>query len=296
MATVDELSGADACDVTVVHTYWPPAAYARLGLRGPRDLVETDPEVVAVLERDIVARFGLSRQSASRRVRVHSAWGRPGDALTDDARADRADLLVVGTRQHQGWSRLESGSSSIAVLRTAHTAVLCVPARARTTAATSDASIPVLRTVLCPTDLSDLGNAAVPYAYALVRDRGGTVELCHVCERPAAGPAHLPYALAAPLAVEEKAELEARLRALVPTDAERLGITTHLTVVEGASASPAIVQASRRLAADAIVLASHGRAGITRALVASVAEQVLRHADRPVFVVRPAGDGVHPGR
>jgi nucleotide-binding universal stress UspA family protein len=38
---------------------------------------------------------------------------------------------------------------------------------------------------------------------------------------------------------------------------------------------------------DAIALASHGRSGVTRALLASVAEEVLRHSDKPVFVVRP---------
>jgi nucleotide-binding universal stress UspA family protein len=268
----------------LLHTYWPPAEYARLGLLGPRELVETDPEVVAVLEREIEARFAI--RGPGTRLRIHSAWGRPGDALTDDAQAERADLLVIGTRQPHGWTRLKTGSSAIGALRTARTAVLCVPAKARPQPATTDVAIPLIRTVLCPTDFSDLGNAAIPYAYALLRASGGTVELCHVHERDP-GPAHLPYALTAPMPPETKAELEARLQALVPKEAERLGIATRITVIDGGTARTAIVQAARRLGTDAIVLASHGRSGVTRALLASVAEEVMRQTDKPVFVVRP---------
>jgi nucleotide-binding universal stress UspA family protein len=193
---------------------------------------------------------------------------------------------VVGTRQPHGWARLKSGSSALAVLRTTRTAVLCVPACGRADAPASAVTLPPLRTVLCPTDFSDLGNAAIPYAYALLRGAGGTVELCHVVDAHAPNPP-LPYAVRASMPVEERAQLEARLRALIPAEAERLHITTHVTVIDGGSAAPATVQAARRLGVDAIVLASHGRSGVTRALLASVAEEVLRNSDKPVFVVRP---------
>jgi nucleotide-binding universal stress UspA family protein len=287
MAGVQQLREAGECDVTLIHVYWPPAEYARLGLAGPRDLVQTDPEVVAVLEREIGARFGITRGAGSPRLLVHSAWGRPGDALTDDAQAEKADLLVVGTRQPHLWTRLKSGSSALAALRTTRTAILCVPARQRPDAAVGTLPTPLLRTVLCATDFSELGNAAIPYAYALVRGSGGTVELCHVYEKHPATPANLPYPLGAPMSPEHRAELEANLTALIPPDAARLGISTHLTVVDGGSAAAATVQAARRLGADAIVLASHGRSGVTAALLASVTAEVLRHAERPVFVVRP---------
>jgi nucleotide-binding universal stress UspA family protein len=163
--------------------------------------------------------------------------------------------------------------------------VLCVPARHA--AAATGAHVPLLRTVLCATDFSPLGNAAIPYAYALLRGSGGTVELVHVHERQAPAPATLPYAVAAPMSAGTRAEQEARLRALVPAEAEKLGITTHVTVVDGGTAAAATLQAAHRLGADAVVLASHGRSGVTRALAASVAEEVLRHADLPVFIVRP---------
>jgi nucleotide-binding universal stress UspA family protein len=289
IASLKELREAGASDVTFIHTYWPPSEYARLGLPGPRDIVATDPEVVAVLKREIEARFGLHATPGRTSLRVHAAWGRPGDALADEALAEKADLLVVGTRQPHAWTRLKTGSSAIAALRTARSAVLCVPAAHGhgKEATAAERAIPLFRTVLCATDFSDLGNAAVPHAYALLRAGGGTVELCHVHERHATNPPHLPYALTAPMPAEKRAELEARLQALVPAEAERLGIASHLTVVDGGTAAAAILQAARRLGTDVVVLASHGRSGVTGALLASVAEEVLRQSEKPVLVVRP---------
>ena len=52
--------------------------------------------------------------------------------------------------------------------------------------------------------------------------------------------------------------------------------------------APGIVQAARRLEADLIVMSTHGRSGLARAVMWSVAEGVLRHAPCPVFVIRPA--------
>jgi nucleotide-binding universal stress UspA family protein len=47
------------------------------------------------------------------------------------------------------------------------------------------------------------------------------------------------------------------------------------------------VNAAKEWPADVIVIGSHGRAGVTRVLLGSVAEAVMRHAPCPVLVVRP---------
>ena len=77
----------------------------------------------------------------------------------------------------------------------------------------------------------------------------------------------------------------AELHTLVPIEAERLGITTHVSVIDGGKAAQAILQAAERLLADSIVLGSHGKGGAYRALLGSVSEEVVRHAHRPVLVV-----------
>ena len=77
-----------------------------------------------------------------------------------------------------------------------------------------------------------------------------------------------------------------KLRALVPAEAEKLGITTHVSVIDGGKAAETIMQAAERLNVDAISLGSHGRGGLARALLGSVAEEVVRRSTRPVLVVR----------
>jgi nucleotide-binding universal stress UspA family protein len=60
---------------------------------------------------------------------------------------------------------------------------------------------------------------------------------------------------------------------------------TH--VVEGPGAAEGIVEAARDLGAELIVLAGHGRSGVERVVLGSVADKVLRGTTRPVLVVRP---------
>jgi nucleotide-binding universal stress UspA family protein len=285
LSFVGDLRAVGPCDVVLAHHYWPPQEYARLGLREPRDAFAPDPEIAAVLEREL--RAALPPPSGDGRViwRVRPAWGRPGEALGEEADAEAADLVLVGTRQPHGWDRLRGGSAALDTLRATHVPVLCIPAKAKAAEVASTAQIPRLRTVLAATDFSEAGNAAVPHAYALLRGAGGTVELVHVRERVLPYPAYAYAPEADRLTPEERTELEGRLRALVPEEARCLGITTHVTVVEGGAAGEAIVQAANRLGADAVCVGSHGRSGLARALLGSVAARVLERAGKPVYVV-----------
>ena len=147
---------------------------------------------------------------------------------------------------------------------------------------------PTISTVLAPTDLSAIGNAAVRHAYALLAGQGGVVELCHVHERTLPNP---PYAYERSqdrLSPDAVADLERQLRALVPPFAERLGVTTHVSIIEGGAPAEAIVQASERLAVDAISLGSRGGGSAVRALLGSVAQKVVQNSHKPVLVVPPS--------
>jgi nucleotide-binding universal stress UspA family protein len=62
--------------------------------------------------------------------------------------------------------------------------------------------------------------------------------------------------------------------------------TQALQFIPQGQAGTEIIKAAREWEADLIVIGSHGRRGITRALVGSVAEAVMRHAPCPVLVVR----------
>jgi nucleotide-binding universal stress UspA family protein len=153
--------------------------------------------------------------------------------------------------------------------------------------------MPRYRKVLVTTDFSPLGNTAIPHAYAVPAERGGTVILCHVTE--VHGPPNPLYAHYSPwgsLSGQERTEfrqtLLRSLEALVPEEARQEGIvTTEMRVVESPLlVHEAICQEAAELDVDLIVMASHGHSGMARLLLGSVAEHVLRSVDRPVLIVR----------
>jgi nucleotide-binding universal stress UspA family protein len=273
------------CDVTFLHLYWPIEEYARLGLQGSRDLFKPDPDVMKNLEPALRAKIAGLPGDGAATLDIRPAWGEPASNLLVAVEDCEADLLVVGAHERHGVARFLTGSIAQRLARQSrYVPVAVVPASPAITARL--AGIPVLRTVLVATDLSALGNAAVAQAYALVRGTGGVVELCHVHEHALPSPAYAYDAPGPGLSDLERARLVKELRDLVPAEATSLGIATHVSIIDGGKAGEAIVQTAERLDVDAIALASHGRSGLARTVLGSVAQEVVHRAHRPVYVVR----------
>lgn len=280
---VRALRQAGPCDVTFLHVYWPPEEYTRFGLEGPRNLLAGDPELNDLLERDLHARIPELAGEGTVSLRLRPSWGNLGESIAS-CFGDDVDLVVVGTHQRTGWSRVVHGSVAHATLRAARQPVLCVPLSARIVRAEP---LPKLGHVLVTTDFSPGGNAAIPFAYSLARG-GGQVELCHVHERELPNPVYAYARDDVKLSREQRAVLEERLRGLIPAGAASAGVDTRVVVIDGGKPAEGIHHAAERLGVDAICIASHGRSGTRRALLGSVAEEVLRLGHAPVFVVRKA--------
>jgi len=153
--------------------------------------------------------------------------------------------------------------------------------------------IPTIRKVMVTTDFSDLGNGAIPHAYSLLADREGTVILCHILEPPALpNPLYAHYSPGGAFSPEDRERLRQgllqALEQLVPSEVRKSGrVVTEVRVVETLEpVSEAICQEAKVLGVDIIVIASHGHSGVARLFLGSVAERVLRLADRPVLIVR----------
>jgi len=143
------------------------------------------------------------------------------------------------------------------------------------------------------TDFSDLGNGAIPHAYSLLANREGTVILCHILEPPALpNPLYAHYSPGGAFSPEDRERLRQgllqALEQLVPSEVRKSGrVVTEVRVVEiQAPVAEAICQEAKVLGVDIIVIASHGHSGVARLFLGSVAERVLRLADRPVLIVR----------
>jgi len=151
--------------------------------------------------------------------------------------------------------------------------------------------IPSYDRILVTTDFSDLGDAAIDHAYALLGSRQGTVVLCHVLERPTPpNPLYAHYAPGRALTPKERKalarELEQQLRELVPAGVPRSARTEVRVLDRPGPVHESIVDLAKAIRAKVLVIASHGRSGLGRALLGSTADRVLRTARTPVLVVR----------
>lgn len=285
---VESLCAGGACELVVLHLYDPAEAGARLGLRAS-PLAGGQPEIEAALLDELRSRVAPTLAEGAR-YRVAANVGRTADAIALEAEPERTDLLVTGTRQRSGLSRLWHGSVAHGLLHAARVPLLCVP---RPAASSPDVGpLPTFRRALVTTDFSELGDRAVRYAYGLV-GAGGVVHLLHVLEeRDLPSPLYAHYDRVSRPSEEmrerEAHEAKVRLEALVPARAELDGIETHSEVVRGGDPAAAIRAAAERLGVDVICLATHGRSGLSDAITGSVARRVLARNPRPVVVVGPA--------
>lgn len=135
-------------------------------------------------------------------------------------------------------------------------------------------------TILHPTDFSSNSACALRYACALARDCAAKLVVVHALE-PAA--AMVGEAALAPYDLEE-------LRQTAQKQLDELKIADQALNVErllrDGSAPAVILDAADEFAADLIVMGTHGRTGLNRLLMGSVAEMILRRAPCPVLTVK----------
>jgi nucleotide-binding universal stress UspA family protein len=134
------------------------------------------------------------------------------------------------------------------------------------------------RTILHPTDFSERSRSAFQLACALARDHGGRVIVLHVYPPPVAYGEEV--ARRQPKRYDQV--LEAELRRLQAPDPR---VSVEHRLVEGETAAE-IVRLANEAGCDLIVMGTHGRTGLRRVLMGSVAEEVMRLAPCPVLTVK----------
>lgn len=277
---ISELSKYGPCEVVLTHLYWPPAEFQRLGLGGVRSWVDPDAEVTRSLEQEYAERFAPLFAATNVTCRIEPHLGRLGDALASLATEENADLVVVGCRNRGPLARMWEGSVSQRTLRLARTSVACIPAPLQV----ETQAVPAIRSVLVPTDFSATGRAAIPLAYSALGS-GGTVHLLHVLK--SARDAFDASDLFTPKGPSEQVEAaRAELAQWVPKAGVDASVSTRIHVVEASDTAAAICQAAERLGVDLICLGTHGRSGVSRALLGSIAAAVLSGTRRPVLLAR----------
>lgn len=201
-------------------------------------------------------------------------------AICAAANDEQAGLIIMSTHGRGGPGRWVYGSVADSVLQQTDTPVMLVPLR-------SDHSWPTDRRprVLIPLDGSGLAEEALRAAERLAEPLDASLDLLRVVEPPAyplygEAYAYIPY--------DEEAELSAA-RMYLQQHVERLqsaGRSASMRVLVGHPAA-LVAEAARSSGADCIVMATHGRSGLARLMLGSVATGTIQRATLPILLVRP---------
>ncbi len=181
------------------------------------------------------------------------------------------DLIVVGTHSRTGVKRLLLGSVAEQVIRHARVPVLAVrPGDGQ--------GLP--QNIFVTTDFSPAADSALEDAAELARRFGAKVTLGHVYEAVSGIAAGIP-------AYRSFDELDPELRAALQKLArERLGPDAAIELAVGVSAAEVLLERIEAGGYDLVVVATHGRTGLSRLLIGSVAERITRHAPCSVWASR----------
>ncbi|PEN15219.1 hypothetical protein CRI94_02760 [Longibacter salinarum] len=214
------------------------------------------------------------------------------EGIVTYANENDIDIIIMGTHGRSGFERAVMGSVAEEVVRTASCPVLTACPRAGDIDPTHPIR-PEVATILVPVDLSSATEEVIERAARAAKIFNASVELFHIIERVSLPPA---YGVGAPAldteAIERRAHkfLEEQASAL-----ENSGISVRVNVQSGHAAT-SILERVESDRPGLVVIGTHGFRGIKRAILGSVAEQVIRHAESPVLTIRTDHEGGEESR
>jgi len=141
------------------------------------------------------------------------------------------------------------------------------------------------RNIVVPIDLDDSAAQVLDYAVALAVKLDAKLHVLHVVPWPLLG-AEVPIAVTETAMDEMMARKQQAFDPLVAAHTAKLPLGSAM--LKTGDARTAILAAAEELHADLIVMGTHGRRGVSRLVLGSVAESVARTAPCPVLLVRAA--------
>ena len=226
-----------------------------------------------------------SRLDTSQPAEIGIYYGQPVRGIVDEVYLRGADLVVMCTHGRSGLSRLILGSVADGVMRHSPVPVLLVPAACDhewTDVALGQPGRPLR--VLVPLDGSRHAETALAPVRALVADTRTKVTLLGAVEpRPT-----VPYATELDIH-EDDAEWKLQaMRAYLEGQCVQLGphADARAAVTLGSPAG-AIAEDAHERGFDLVVMATHGRGGLSRVVLGSVAAGVLHQLHVPLLLLRP---------
>lgn len=275
------LVGSSGGRVTLLHLIERAAPQTVHGARHLRTVADAE-EYLAGIAHDL-AGSGMV-------VATHIDTNEGGDTpnrIVAHATEWRVDLVALCVHGRSGLGRLFFGSIAQSVLGAGVAPVLLVIAPGKEAKA---APAPTLDALLVPLDGTPEAEAALPLVTQIARERGSTVHLTLVvptretASGAMGGAARFSPTAAAAFLTQAAQDAEGYLNEQA-AHLRAAGVPVRAEVVRGDSAT-GILAAAKRIPADLIAIASHGRSGLEGAWMGSVGNTVLARSAGPFLLVR----------
>ena len=265
-----KLAASTQAQLLVVHAFY----LAPLGYTGNRPL--PPPAIEGLIDggkQGLAESVAEAKQLGAKTVSARLLDGLPWKRIVSVAREEASDLIVIGTQGRTGFARFTLGSVAESVVRHAQCSVLV---------ARAGADAPPFRRILCPIDFSDISREAVRQAAELLPP-DGRLTLMHAVQLPST---YRGAGLAPELLSEAERTMKQELQRWAAHIGPHAKTSISSTLGIGSPATQALALFEEDPAYDLIAVGSHGRTGIRRAVLGSVAEKIVRHAPCSVLVAR----------
>jgi nucleotide-binding universal stress UspA family protein len=286
-----ELAGRLGIEVILLHISAPALRdYAAMN----RAYIEHAADTVRREARRVQKKAGLVPEEKAIEVRGELVVGYPADEILRYSEENAVDLILMASHGRSGPKRWALGSVADKILHAANTPVFLVRAGI-------PEQIPYdewpKRTIIVPLDGSDLAEAVLPHAEMLARQGGPemvAVILVRVCELPTMPAYYTPELAEIPFNWGQYAQQEtARCKqtaseylAGIEPRFRNSGINVKSEVLVG-KATDEIVAYANKIPYNLIVMATHGRSGLSRVVYGSVAVNILVGVNSPLLLVKP---------
>ena len=248
-------------------------------------------ETIKRQAREVQKKTGIQPGGKPVEVRGELADGYAADEILRYIDENNIDLILMATHGRSGLKRWGMGSVADKILRASKVPVWLI--RAEVTEETPYDQWP-RRTILVPLDGSELAESVLPHVEALAKQRGTElvdVVLLRVCEPPVIAS---DYPADMPLSWEEHVkqitnhvkQVSEQYLAGVEKRLTDAGLKVRSEVLLG-KPDVEIVDYAKRNPFNLIIMATHGRSGLSQWAYGSIAHKVLYGVSSPIFLVRP---------
>jgi nucleotide-binding universal stress UspA family protein len=285
-----ELAGRLDIDVILLHVY---SQAMRSSMPMYKAYIESTAKNIGMQAQQIQQSLSTSKSAKPVEVRGELVMGYHADEILRFAEENAVNLIMMASHGRSGAQRWSIGSVADKILRAARVPVWLVHAYA-------EKAVPYdqwhSRTLLVPLSGSDVSAIVIPHAIALAKQKGASMDvvLMQVVEPPITPSYYSPELTGMPLNwgqfVEQEIARSKKATQEYLTDVEKqfreVGINVSSLVLTGKPAEEIVAYAGKN-PFTVVIMATHGRTGLSRLVYGSVAQSVLYGITNPMVLIGP---------